>query len=181
MVLITRRSLPAPLGERRRLRRARLGEANLDVARKEVLVRIRSGRTTLHATRGDSVRGLRDNQLDLAERAATREVGLAEVLQETRARAVHGGQVAGAEVRPGRRGELAVAGVQGKDEARRGGDRDVELVIERNDSLGTENTGHFIFTREKIIPVVLINKKAKELPYCRVYNQLRSRCWRYAK
>ena len=139
--------LPAPLGNRRRQGRARLGEANLDIAREEVLVRIRSGRATLHATRGDSVCGLRDNQLHSAEGTARRNEGATHVLQKTRTRAVHGGQVAGAEVRPGRRGELAVAGVQGKDEAREACDRDVVLVV--HGRLLTDTCGggctHFIF------------------------------------
>lgn len=144
------RFLPAPLGERRGRCSGRLGEANLDVAREEVLVRGRT-RAATNAVGGDRAGRLRDNQLHLAERAATREVGLALVAEETLARAVQRGQVAGASRRPRSRGELVGRGVQGQNEARRIGDGDVELIIERDDSLSTENTGHFIFTDEKKI------------------------------
>ena len=86
--------LPAPLGERRRRCRASreaaaLAEANLDVARQEVLVR-RRGRAARNAERARGAElALRDNELHSAELAAGRNERLAEVTEETARRGDH--------------------------------------------------------------------------------------------
>jgi len=125
--------LPAKLGDRGRDVDTRVGlriEANLDVAREEILEGERA-RLAVHAERGDSAGGLRDNQLHLAERAAGGDVRAANVLEEASARGVDGGQVAGAEVGPRGRGERLGTrrGVQRVDEAREVTNGDVELII----------------------------------------------------
>ena len=130
--------LPTPLGDRRRRRASRRIEANLDVARQEVLVRGRAGGTA-NAERGLRARGLRDDELHLAERAAARQVCLAVVPEETGARGVHRGQVTRAEVGPRDGRQLVRRGVKAKDEARQIADRDVKLVVKRHGALGATN------------------------------------------
>jgi len=130
--------LPTPLGNRRRHRARGRIEANLNVARQEVLVRGRAGGTA-DAERGLRARGLRDDELHLAERAAARQVRLAVVPEETGARGVHGGQVTRAEVGPRGGRELVRRGVKAQDEARQITDRDVKLVVKRHDTLGATN------------------------------------------
>ena len=131
--------LPTPLGNRRRHRARGRIEANLDVARQEVLVRGRAGGTA-NAERGrERACGLRDDELHLAERAAARQVCLAVVPEETGARGVHRGQVTRAEVGPRDGRQLVRRGVKAKDEARQIADRDVKLVVKRHDALGATN------------------------------------------
>jgi len=93
--------LPAIRDNRRR--RARALEAELDVARQEVLNTVgdvaRKTRLLVGVDTGNTVCGkgrevgLVDNELHLAERAASGDDRLTHVLQETRARAVDGGEV----------------------------------------------------------------------------------------
>ena len=68
---------------------AALAEANLDVARQEVLVR-RRGRAARNAERARGAElALRDNELHSAELAAGRNERLAEVTEETARRGDH--------------------------------------------------------------------------------------------
>jgi hypothetical protein len=120
--------LPSPLGDGgRRSARSRI-KADLNVAGEVVKHGCRAS-DTAHTEGGDSAGRLGNHELDLAERAAARDEGATRILEETRARGVHGGEVARAEVRPVRRGEGVGRGVEGKDEAGQVTDGDVELII----------------------------------------------------
>lgn len=132
--------LAAPLRHGRRARAGRRIEADLDVAREVILDGGRRGKTT-DAEGGDRAH-LGDDQLDLAERAATRDVRLANILQQTRARRGDRGRVLRAEARPGRGREGTRGRILGDDAAHQRGNGDVVLVVGRNLA---EGGGHFIF------------------------------------
>ncbi len=136
--------LPTPLGDGGRRSARSSIKANLNVAGEVVLDGGRAGNTA-HTEGGDRAGRLGNHELNLAERAAARDVGAANIAEETRARGVHRGEVTRAEVSPGRRGEGVVRGVEGKDETGQVADGDEELVIERH-LLGVDGGGrHFLY------------------------------------
>jgi len=138
--------LTTPLGQGYRVETARRISARLHIARKVILERNRA-RLALNAEGRDGAAGHGDVELELAERATTRDKGHAAISEDARARGVHGGEVARAEVSPRRSGELVRRGVVALDEADEVADRDEELIIKRNSASLNRSRGHLYIFR----------------------------------